>query len=234
MDYPGKVITKTQVTPTQTSASGNWTLDDQAAAIKNNNWPVALVPNPISKSLRFNSADSAYLNRTPASNGNRQTWTLSFWLKLGTISTDRSFFGAGSNGSNYFLFYITNGDQIRCEEAVGGVNTWLLRTTPVYRDPSSWYHILMSFDSPQATSSNRIKMYVNGVQVTAFSTATYPTQNLNSSYWNATSSHNIGAAIAAGVAYGNGYMTEMNFVDGQALTTIRFWPNQPTDRSMDS
>jgi hypothetical protein len=79
MDYPGKVITKTQVTPTQTSASGNWTLDDQAAAIKNNNWPVALVPNPISKSLRFNSADSAYLNRTPASaNGNRQTWTLEF------------------------------------------------------------------------------------------------------------------------------------------------------------
>jgi hypothetical protein len=80
MDYPGKVITKTQVTPTQTSASGNWTLDDQAAAIKNNNWPVALVPNPISKSLRFNSADSAYLNRTPASAGNRRTWT---WSLLG-------------------------------------------------------------------------------------------------------------------------------------------------------
>ena len=86
MDYPGKVITKTQVTPTQTSASGNWTLDDQAAAIKNNNWPVALVPNPISKSLRFNSADSAYLNRTPASAGNRQIFTISAWAKRSTLS----------------------------------------------------------------------------------------------------------------------------------------------------
>jgi len=64
MDYPGKVITKNQVTPTQTSATGVWTLDDAAAATRNNNWPVAGVPNPISKSLRFNSADSANLSRT--------------------------------------------------------------------------------------------------------------------------------------------------------------------------
>ena len=77
MDYPGKVITKNQVTPTQTSATGVWTLDDAAAAVRNNNWPVAGVPNPISKSLRFNSADSAYLNRTPGATGNRRTWTVS-------------------------------------------------------------------------------------------------------------------------------------------------------------
>jgi len=106
---------------------------------------------------------------------------------------NNSLFGAGTNGSNYFLFYLTSGDVIRCEEIVGGAATWNVVTTPVYRDPSAWYHIVMAFDSPQATSSNRIKLYVNGVQVTAFSTATYPTQNLNSSYWNATSSHNIGA-----------------------------------------
>ena len=105
MDYPGKVITKTQVTPTQTSASGNWTLDDQAAAIKNNNWPVALVPNPISKSLRFNSADSAYLNRTPASAGNRRTWTWSGWVKANNVTTNQVLFDAYSSSTS--LSFIT-------------------------------------------------------------------------------------------------------------------------------
>jgi len=176
----------------------------------------------IERSLRFNSADSAYLNRTPASNGTRTTWTISFWLKRTALATNGSLFGSGTNGSNYFLFYMTSGDVLRCEEVVSGANTWNIVTTPVYRDPSSWYHIVFAFDSTQATSSNRIKLYVNGSQVTAFSTATYPTQNLNSSYWNATSSHNIGAAIAAGVAYGNGYMTEVNFIDGSAKTPSDF------------
>ena len=71
MDYSGKIITKNPVEPSQTSAPGVWTLDQATQAVQGNNWPIAYVPNPISRSLRFNSADSAYLNRTPHK-GSRQ------------------------------------------------------------------------------------------------------------------------------------------------------------------
>jgi len=40
----------------------------------------------ISRSLRFNSADSAYLNRTPATTTNRRTWTWSGWIKRSNLS----------------------------------------------------------------------------------------------------------------------------------------------------
>jgi len=111
MDYPGKVITKNQVTPTQISATGVWTLDDAAAATRNNNWPVAGVPNPISKSLRFNSADSAYLNRTPASAGNRDTWTWSAWVKRSALATNVLFF-AGTLGSNDSAIYFGGNNNL--------------------------------------------------------------------------------------------------------------------------
>jgi hypothetical protein len=227
MDYPGKVITKTQVTPTQTSASGNWTLDDQAAAIKNNNWPVALVPNPISKSLRFNSADSAYLNRTPASAGNRTTWTWSAWVKRSALGSSRKFFlGTNSTGgTNSFYAEFNASDVLNIGDYVSPSYVWQLTTTQVFRDPSAWYHLVICADTSQATSSNRIKVYVNGAQVNAFSTASYPTQNYNT-IWNSATLHTIGDINGASL-YFDGYMTEMNFIDGQALTPSSFGMTNP-------
>ena len=227
MDYPGKVITKTQVTPTQTSASGNWTLDDQAAAIKNNNWPVALVPNPISKSLRFNSADSAYLNRTPASAGNRQTWTWSGWVKRGTLGVSNRIFaaddGSGSTDQDYNTLFFTSSDQIK----FAGNLTDFRTTTPVYRDPSAWYHIVFVTDTTQATAANRFRLYVNGVEVTAFGTSNNPSQNTDLAV-NANIGHYLGAvATGPSGSYLDGYMTEVNFIDGQALTPSSFGMTNP-------
>ena len=222
MDYPGKVITKTQVTPTQTSASGNWTLDDQAAAIKNNNWPVALVPNPISKSLRFNSADSAYLNRTLTTPTDGKRWTWSGWVKRGILTngtgTVQQLFSAGS-ATAFFRFSTTD---TLLSGWTGAAN---LETTQVFRDASAWYHIMLVVDTTQATASNRVKYYVNGSQITAFSSTDYPTQNSTTTI-NSAVAHNIGA-ITSSQQYFNGYMTEINFIDGQALTPSSFGMTNP-------
>ena len=222
MDYPGKVITKTQVTPTQTSASGNWTLDDQAAAIKNNNWPVALVPNPISKSLRFNSADSAYLNRTLTTPTSGQKWTYSTWVKRGILTagtgTAQMLLSAGS-ATGFFRFSTT--DTL----ISGWTGASNLETTSVYRDPAAWYHIMLVVDTTQATAANRVKYYVNGVQITAFATTDYPTQN-STTVINSAVAHNIGAYQSSS-QYFNGYMTEVNFIDGQALTPSSFGMTNP-------
>jgi hypothetical protein len=176
----------------------------------------------ISRSLRFNSADTAYLNRTPASATNRKTYTWSGWVKRGLLTTGTYYclFAAGQvSGGDDGLFYDTTAGGLYFTLDQG--NTYVLVTSQVFRDPSAWYHVVVAVDTTQATASNRIKMYVNGVQVTDFSYATYPTQNLDSTYINTTNIHRIGAHTNAGLNF-DGYLTEINFIDGQQLTPSSF------------
>jgi hypothetical protein len=174
----------------------------------------------ISRSLRFNSADSAYLNRTPASAGNRRTWTWSAWVKRGAFGAAQELFSAVGllNDSELFGLGLNANDKI----SVGIQTVNVLVTTAVYRDPSAWYHIVFALDTPQATASNRAKLYVNGVQVTTFDTTNYPSQNADLGV-NFTSVHGLGFLNLSGFfRYLNGYMTEVYFIDGQALTPSSF------------
>ena len=225
MDYPGKVITKTQVTPTQTSASGNWTVDDAIAAVKNNNWPVALVPNPISKSLRFNSADSAYLNRTPASASNRRTFTMNYWLKRTELGTRQvlASAGTGANAGHEIEFQSDNTLAIYSNAPGASV---ALATTQVFRDPSAWGMLTIAFDTTQATDTNRIKVYWNGTQITAFSSASYPAQNADLEF-NNNVPHNIGRREISTTFYCGLYLTEIVWVNGQQLTPSSFGMTNP-------
>jgi hypothetical protein len=215
MDYPGKVITKTQVTPTQTSASGNWTLDDQAAAIKNNNWPVALVPNPISKSLRFNSADSAYLNRTPASAGNANTWTWSGWVKRGALGSVQVLFSAATDTNNFEYFRFESTDELFYTRFVSGSQQDGLTTTAVFRDPSAWYHIVVVRNGATRT------IYVNNVSMASGGS------NASTGEINQVKAHSIGRRQETASQYFSGYMTETYMIDGQALTPSSFGMTNP-------
>ena len=177
----------------------------------------------ISRSLRFNSADSAYLNRTPASATNQKTWTWSGWVKRSALRANLSdpatLFNAGGNGFNARFSY-ANPDQLEFYNYSGAAFQLNLATTAVYRDVSAWYHIVFALDTTQATDTNRFKVYVNGTQVTAFSTATYPSQN-SDMLVNGTSVHALGVLNGIG-GYYSGYMTEINFIDGSQLTPSSF------------
>jgi hypothetical protein len=220
MDYPGKIINKNATLPTQASASGVWTVDDALIALRSNTWPIAGVLNPISKSLRFNSADSAYLNRTPASASNRTTWTWSAWVKRGDLSTaTRGLFGAGTASSTDTGIYWTSADKIDFFDRSGGSLTGYVSTNAVFRDPSAWYHIVVVFDSGNATAANRMLIYINNVSQSLTVNNTLP-QNTQSAV-NNTVAHALGS-LTGGSNVGNGYMTEVNFIDGQALTPSSF------------
>jgi hypothetical protein len=176
----------------------------------------------LTKSLRFRSSASAYLNRTPASATNRTTWTWSGWVKRGTLgSINNGIFSAGTSfgTNNDDIQTITfNNDSIVLVSEVSGSVQYNLITTQLFRDPASWYHFVVAFDTTQATSSNRVKLYVNGSQVTAFSTSTYP--SLNYDGWvNSANAHRIGNRVSPDF---DGYLTEVNFIDGQALTPSSF------------
>ena len=171
----------------------------------------------ISKSVRLRSSASAYLNRTFGSAGNVQTYTISFWIKRGILSTTEYLF-VGFNGSVSSQISFNSSDQLILN--VDGGNGYQLITSAVYRDPSSWYHIVATVDTTQATSSNRLKLYVNGVQITSFGTASYPPQNSNTYFFGATG-HWIGSSQGPS-QYFDGYLTEFNAVNGQALTASSF------------
>jgi hypothetical protein len=174
----------------------------------------------VNNSLRFRSSASAYLNRTPTVASNRQIWTWSAWTKLGSkIGTaDTCMFNGGATGNDRTAVAWAT-DRLHVYNAAGGSINAQLISTAKYRDPAAWYHIVVAVDTTQATSSNRIKQYINGVQVTAFDVASYPSQNLNTNV-NNNVSHTINTNPSN--EYWDGYLTEVNFIDGQALTPNSF------------
>ena len=172
----------------------------------------------VSNSLRFRASASAYLNRTPASAGNRQTWTWSGWVKRGTLGAPQVLFDCdgGVTDTTFGIFGFTGSDTF---EFLPYEFQWRA-TTQVFRDPSAWYHLVVAFDTTQAVAANRIKIYLNGTQITAFSVSNNPTQNASYGI-NQAAVHNI-AKLYGGRGYFDGYMAEVNFIDGQALTPSSF------------
>jgi hypothetical protein len=217
--YLGGVITANPTAPTLSAATGVWTLEQQFQNVPN--WPKST--GLVSRSVRLRSSASAYFNRTPASASNRKTWTWSGWVKRGTLGVNQQLVSAANTASNYYFYirFLANDTlEIFDYNAVGGVYLWQLATSQVFRDPSAWYHLVFSVDTTQATASNRVKLYVNGVQVTAFGTANYPSLNFDTQI-NYNGAHYIGTYIASS-SYLDGYLTEINFIDGQALTPSSF------------
>jgi hypothetical protein len=177
----------------------------------------------ISRSVRLNSADSAFFSRTPASAGNRRTFTLSFWVKrtkLGMLNaqvigvnevtfTSRFRIVLDNSADKLFLFSDTTGTAAS------------LTTDQVFRDTSAWYHFVVSVDTTQATASNRIKIYVNGNQITQFAAPSYPDQN-NELHWNTAVAQYIGARNTTDGFYFDGYLADMHHCDGTAYDASAF------------
>jgi hypothetical protein len=173
-------------------------------------------PYTIPRSVRFRSSASAYLNRTFSTPTNSLKWTWSGWVKNCTRTGYNPIFGTDSNSGGLMYFHQTDNALQFYDPSTGAQ----LYTTALYRDPSSWYHILFVYDSTQATAADRMNWYVNGVKITSFAFTSYPTQNQAGTI-NTAVAHYLGRHFSA-LAYANSYMTEINFIDGQALTPSSF------------
>ena len=173
-----------------------------------------------SRSLRFTGGDSAYLSKTFSSAGNTKLWTLSFWYK-NTVSSNglrREIFTARNGSGHHAVLNFTSDEKLEIYFYTGSV-VFQLQTRGYFRDASAWGHYVVIFDSDQGTASNRIKMYTNGVLITAFNIASYPSQGYSSALWNNTSPHAIGKEDTN---YLDGYLADVHFVDGQSLAPTNF------------
>ena len=181
----------------------------------------------VANSCRFDRASSAKLERTPSGAGNRRTFTFSCWFKLGNLPSSQSdyyqIFGGTTGGVNEGLF-ISDSDQFY----LWMENTGALITNQKLRDPSAWYNVIMAVDTTNSTADNRLRLYLNGSEITSFATRSNPTQNYDTAI-NNTSVQNIGER--QNDDYFDGYMAEVVMVDGQQLTPSsfgKFDSNSPT------
>ena len=169
----------------------------------------------VDNSLRFNRGSSDYLSRTPASSGNRRTWTFSTWVKRSSLTGNQDLITSGSalQVVSYIYFYTANG-IFAFEEYTGGYQI-NIKSNAYLRDLSAWYNLIIAVDTTQGTASNRIKMYINGNQVTSLSATTYPSQNFECNI-NSNTLHNIGCE-QNGTNCIDGYLAETVFIDGLQL-----------------
>ena len=169
----------------------------------------------ISRSLRFNAADSSFLSRTPASAGNRKTWTWAGWVKRSALATGQRqslFSSTGASDPDWCefgfedgLFYITTFNSTNFSSSV-------------YRDASAWYHVVVAFDTALATASDRATIWINNVRMPI--TVNIFSQNTDYGI-NRAAAHNIGNSTYIS-RYFNGYLADIHFIDGQALDPTSF------------
>ena len=172
------------------------------------------------RSLRFNAGDSAHLSRTVSSSSNRKTYTFSTWVKkVSSDSLVNMIFGSYTDGSNrLYLAHQGATDKILLYCRIGGADIVEITTDAVFRDYSAWMHLVLSIDSTASASADRVKIYINGTQQ-SLNTAVALGQNVDT-YINAAAPHYIG--FLSGASYLNGYLADIQFVDGQALDYTSF------------
>ena len=175
----------------------------------------------IDNSCKFEPDNSESMSRTPAGNGNLKTCTISFWVKITELNKSHMFFTGDYGGASdpWFVIGIIS-DKIYIS-STAGISGDSVVPSRLLRDTSAWYHLVFAFDTTQGTAADRIKIYVNGVQETVFTTTNYPSLNQDL---------DIMAAKAQGIAGYNdgtdyrfaGYMSEFVGIDGQALAPTEF------------
>jgi len=172
---------------------------------------------------------NSYLNRTPSGASNRKTFTISAWIKRSNVSgSNQVIYDAGAANPTTQLRFSSesaNDNKLNFYHYSGSFTTQVA-TNREFRDTSAWYHIVVAVDTTQGTASNRVKIYVNGVQETSFLVATYPSQNFDFEV-NNTSVQTIGRDPDYN-NYFDGYISHLALVDGTALTPTSFGETDST------
>jgi hypothetical protein len=170
----------------------------------------------------LNDGSSDYLNRTPSAS-NRKTYTISTWIKRGELSSVQNIFTAGVSGRDGGLRWLGDNKLSFYQWDGSSSYDFSLETNAMYRDVSAWYHIVVAVDTTQGTASNRIKLYVNGEQITSLQASSYPSLNFDTLI-NNNNAHYISGAVDTtyGTRYFDGYMSEFCFIDGSQLDPTSF------------
>lgn len=191
--------------------------------------PKADLGDPIDQSLRFIQANKTCLTKTLSQAGNRRTWTFSTWFKKAPHSYNyRIFTGGNTSGGSTFTSFMLQGDNtIRFYSYNGSSVIHNYISTHQFSDASAWYHMVVAYDTTNATAADRIKIYVNGQRITDWATETHPSLNYDSYINKSGDELNVGTYIGGTSNANNdnfikGYLAETVFIDGAQLDATNF------------
>jgi len=174
----------------------------------------------VANSCRFNDGDSPHMEKTYGTSTDVDKCTISVWVKRGALGGTKAIFGFHTDDNNRGSL-VFEADQLDLIIRDSGSITTRLVTTQVFRDVSAWYHIVLSVDTGQGTASSRVRLYVNGSEITDFGTETNPSQDLNFGLNNSSIVGKVGQK-GENNDYFDGYMAEFVFIDGLQLTPSSF------------
>ena len=179
----------------------------------------------VANSCRFNSADSAYMAITPAGAGSTRKLSFSCWFKLTELAATRggayNVFHSVYDGTNKWVISIDDSDKLFIGHYNGSSWDMLLNSNQVLRDLSAFYSLIVIIDTEEGTDTNRAKVFLNGTQVTSWSTETYPAEDFDG-IWCKDSATEVGRYAPASAQYGGFYLAEVVSCDGQTYTTTDF------------
>jgi len=182
----------------------------------------------VSNSLRFNSGSSDTLSINMGTSSSRRIWTLSTWIKLSrdTNADNMNIVGTGASDDQNHIGFDGSGSvgntKIALRHHNGTSSDIHIQSNANYNDQSAWYHVVYSVDTTQGTDTNRVKIYVNGTQVTSLATSTYPSQNYDWDFFQNGSTTYIGRRGHSSAYLLDGYLAETVWIDGTQLTPTSF------------
>ena len=170
---------------------------------------------------------NSYLSRTYSGAGNRKTFTISAWVKRSAPSSSNVIIGEYVDSNNRSKLQFKSDDTLEFFQFNSGSTQAQLRTNRLFRDVNAWYHIVFQYDSAQASSSDRIKLWINGFQETSFSIATYPSQNIDMRLNKSGADVHIGEDGNNGT-YFDGYISHIALVDNAIVAPTSFGSTDST------
>ena len=170
---------------------------------------------------------STYLTRTQGTPTSDDIGTYSFWLKRGTLDKNNEYIVQNYvDGSNYGYFRFKSDNQFQHYSSGGG--DWERRTNRLFRDTNAWYHIVLRIDTTQSTASDRVRIYINGVEETSFSTETNASQNVNNKLFASGGTLRIGYVSYGTATYFDGCLSHVHYCDGQSYAPTVFGETDST------
>ena len=164
---------------------------------------------------------TTYLSRTLEAATNRKICTYSGWVKKSSLSGSQMLFGAGDTNARYGFLNFANHNALFTMSGTDDATDWALTSSRVFRDPAFWYHVCVTYDSTESVAADRIKMYINGTQLTSFSAETYP--DLNEDFqWTYTGDTQLVGKYPWNADYWNGIMAHVHYIDGTAYAPTAF------------
>jgi hypothetical protein len=169
---------------------------------------------------------SAKLTKTYSSSSNRRTYTLSLWAKFASAGTNLTLANIGPfSGDNEFRLTRDSNDRLEIYDYGSSAYKMRIRTTRLFRDVNGWYHIVVAVDTTQGSASDRLKLYVNGVQETSYSAETQANSNLETA-WGIAQNYTLAATESGD--YMDGQIAHFHYVDGTAHTPTTFGETDAT------